>query len=725
MMAFVTATDASRRAEHVSEVLLIATAVLGLAGVSLTVAEWRDLVLADAFPNLGSALAGIVYALLGALIVRRAQNVIGWMLQFVGLMFAVISAGSGYAVLGIVTHPGQLAVPELTGSIAEWAFVASEIVLGYLLFFFPTGAIPSPRWRPVLIVGIAAGAVTTIGFVLNPVEYGVPAPGGAVRFLNPAGIRSLGDVVSTALVASVSVTVAVVAAALLSLVVRYRGGAPDLRQQIKWLAFAATSTLLLLLGAFVSLAVCGCDNSPIANVFFLAIAAILLFGVPAAIAIAILKYRLYEIDFIINRAVVYGLLAAVVTAIYVVVVVGFGTLVGYGVGSPILTTVAAVAIALLFQPLRRQAQRVANRLVYGNRATPYQVLSEFAEKMAGTFGLDDVLQRMAAILADGTGATRVDVWLRVGAELRPVTSWPVEAEARAPIPLVDPDPDELPPLETATRAAAVRHGDELLGALALEKPPNEPLTPTEDKLLQDLASQAGLVLRNVRLTAELQAKVVELRASRRRLVRAQDEERRKIERNLHDGAQQQLVALSVQLALLERLAEDPARVRDLASQLEGGVRDALEDLRDLARGIYPPLLANKGLAVALEAQARRAVVSTIVEPDRIGRYPRDVEAAVYFCALEAMQNVAKYAEATSATIRLSERDGALVFEIEDDGRGFDVATAGRGTGTQGMADRLDAIGGTLDIRSVPGRGTVVRGEINLPAVGAPSSSGSW
>jgi signal transduction histidine kinase len=280
-------------------------------------------------------------------------------------------------------------------------------------------------------------------------------------------------------------------------------------------------------------------------------------------------------------------------------------------------------------------------------------------------------------------------------------------------------------LETATRAAAVRHGDELLGALALEKPPNEPLTPTEDKLLQDLASQAGLVLRNVRLTAELQAKVVELRASRRRLVRAQDEERRKIERNLHDGAQQQLVALSVQLALLERLAEDPARVRDLASQLEGGVRDALEDLRDLARGIYPPLLADKGLAVALEAQARRAVVSTIVEPDRIGRYPRDVEAAVYFCALEAMQNVAKYAEATSATIRLSERDGALVFEIEDDGRGFDVATAGRGTGTQGMADRLDAIGGTLDIRSVPGRGTVVRGEINLPAVGAPSSSGSW
>jgi signal transduction histidine kinase len=331
--------------------------------------------------------------------------------------------------------------------------------------------------------------------------------------------------------------------------------------------------------------------------------------------------------------------------------------------------------------------------------------------MAGTYGLDDVLQRMASILAQGTGATRVDVWLRVGRELRPVAAWPSDAAVPTRITLLADD--AVPMFTDVTRAVAVRHGDELFGALTLEKPRNEPLTPTEDKLLQDLAAQAGLVLRNVRLTAELQANVDELRASRRRLVEAQDEERRKIERNLHDGAQQQLVALTVQLGLLERLSEDPERVRQMATQLQSGLRDALDDLRDLARGIYPPLLADKGLAVALEAQGRKAAVTTTIEPDGVGRYPREIEAAVYFCALEAMQNVAKYAEASSALVRLSEHEGVLEFEIIDDGLGFDPSRTNLGSGLQGMADRLDAIGGELDVLSEPGAGTVVRGLIRL------------
>jgi signal transduction histidine kinase len=237
--------------------------------------------------------------------------------------------------------------------------------------------------------------------------------------------------------------------------------------------------------------------------------------------------------------------------------------------------------------------------------------------------------------------------------------------------------------------------------------------PTEDKLLEDLAAQAGLVLRNARLTAELQANVEELRASRRRLVEAQDEERRKIERNLHDGAQQQLVALTVQLGLLERVADDPERVRTMAGALQSALRDALDDLRDLARGIYPPLLADKGLAEALSSQARKAAVPTSVEPDGVGRYPQEVEAAVYFCALEALQNVAKYAEASRAVIRLAERDGWLTFEVDDDGRGFDPSATPSGSGLQGMADRLDALGGTIETDSAPGRGTVVRGRLRV------------
>jgi signal transduction histidine kinase len=700
---------ASARTERLSTALVVLTALTAIAAMVLTALAWGDMAPSDAYPNLGTSIAGVVYAALGALIIRRARNVIGWILLGVGFGFTVISVASAYAVIGILTHPGTLPGPELAGAIAQWTFVASIPALAFMLFFFPTGTLPSRRWRPLLLVGVAATVLTVMGWMVKPQPIGVPAPGGATRFPNPWGIDALANIVPAALVGTVWIVVLTVAAAFSALVIRYRAGDREQRQQIKWVAFTAALTLLCNVVALAPLVACNCDTSPVTSALLLLEAALILFGVPAALAIGILKYRLYDIDLIINRTVVYGLLAAAVTVVYVGVVVGVGTLIGSR-GSSLLTIAAAVAIALLFQPLRHRAQRFANRLVYGDRATPYQVLSEFAERMAGTYGLEDVLQRMASILAQGTGATRVDVWLRVADELRPVATWPVDAARLEPIVLAAGD--ALPAFEV-TRAVAVRHGAELFGALTLTKPRNEALTPTEDKLLEDLASQAGLVLRNARLTAELQATVDELRASRRRLVEAQDEERRKIERNLHDGAQQQLVALTVQLGLLDRLAEDPERVRQMATQLQGGLRDALDDLRDLARGIYPPLLADKGLAVALEAQGRKAAVATTIEPDGVGRYPREIEAAVYFCALEAMQNVAKYAEATSAVVRLAEHDGALVFEISDDGRGFDPSRTTLGSGLQGMADRLDAIGGALDIRSAPGDGTSVRGVIQL------------
>jgi signal transduction histidine kinase len=323
-------------------------------------------------------------------------------------------------------------------------------------------------------------------------------------------------------------------------------------------------------------------------------------------------------------------------------------------------------------------------------------------------------------LADGTGATRVDVWVRVGGELRPAATWPQSAAPPAALALGRTE--DLPLFGDVARAIEVRQGDELLGALALQKPRNEALSPTEDKLLQDLASQAGLVLRNVRLTAELRAKIEELRASRRRLVGAQDEERRKIERNLHDGAQQQLVALRVQLGLLGRVAGDPARVEAMTHLLQDALQDALEDLRDLARGIYPPLLADKGLPIALETQARKLASDATVQSDGVSRYPQEIEAAVYFCALEAMQNVSKYADATRTVVRLAETDGHLEFEIEDNGRGFAPDETGYGTGLQGMADRLDAIGGQLEVASEPGHGTRVRGRVQLTTSSSRSNS---
>jgi signal transduction histidine kinase len=168
----------------------------------------------------------------------------------------------------------------------------------------------------------------------------------------------------------------------------------------------------------------------------------------------------------------------------------------------------------------------------------------------------------------------------------------------------------------------------------------------------------------------------------------------------------------VKLRLLETLTEkDPARAKSMASELKAEATDALENLRDLARGIYPPLLADEGLAAALTSQARKSPLPVEVHPDGVARYPQEIEAAVYFCVLEALQNVAKYADATRAEVRLSARERELRFEVADDGRGFDAATARSGSGTRNMADRLEALGGELQIRSAPGEGTTVAGRV--------------
>jgi signal transduction histidine kinase len=329
--------------------------------------------------------------------------------------------------------------------------------------------------------------------------------------------------------------------------------------------------------------------------------------------------------------------------------------------------------------------------VYGRRATPYEVLTEFGGRAAQTYATDDVLPRLAQVLAAGTGASSSRVLLRVGAELRVASGWPPEG----------------PPAEGAEHVEPVVHLGEELGALEVTMPANDPMDPAKEKLVRDLAAQAGLVLRNVRL-------IEELRASRQRLVAAQDEERRKIERDIHDGAQQQLVALNVRLGLARRTVRtDPDATESTIDALQRDATSALEDLRDLARGIYPPLLADQGLAAALAAQARKAALPVDVEASGLGRFPREIESTVYFCTLEALNNVAKYAAASRVSVRVTNGAGELTFEVRDDGRGFDVASTPRGTGLQGLSDRLDAIGGELAIRSAPGAGTTVIGKVQV------------
>jgi signal transduction histidine kinase len=404
--------------------------------------------------------------------------------------------------------------------------------------------------------------------------------------------------------------------------------------------------------------------------------------------------------------------------VYAAIVLGIGTFAGHR-SDPLLTIAAAVAIALVFQPLRQRASLLANRLVYGHRATPYQVLSDFAAGMASQFDLGVALDRMVSLLGGAAGASRVEAWIRVGAELRPGAVWPAGSAPSAAAALngASDGAAELPVLDPGARVVPVRHGDDLLGAISLSKPRQEALTSTEDSLLQHLASQASLVMRNAQLTAELRATIDELLASRRRLVEAQDAERRRIERNLHDGAQQQLIALAIQLGLLAESADDPDLIRAAIPDLKAQLSAALDDLRALARGIYPPLLADQGLVPALQAQARKVALPVEIDADGIGRYPQDTEAAVYFCTLEALQNITKYASASRATVGLSCSDGSLQFTVTDDGTGFDTATTRHGTGLQGMADRLAALGGALHVRSRPGEGTTLSGELPVSALG--------
>jgi signal transduction histidine kinase len=407
---------------------------------------------------------------------------------------------------------------------------------------------------------------------------------------------------------------------------------------------------------------------------------------------------------------VYGSLAAFIAIVYVGLVAGVGQLAG-SVGTPVLSAIAAAIVALAFQPVRRRMQRFANRLVYGQRATPYEVLSDFSGQVAHAYSVEDILPKMAQIVAAGTGVARAEVWLRVGAELRSVARWPQDGAA-SPRPVPMPS-GEIPEFGEGEAVFPVVHQGDMLGAIAVQAPAGDPITADKEKLIANLAAQAGLVLRNVRLLEDI-------RASRQRIVTAQDAAARRLERNIHDGAQQQLVALAIKTGLADSLVgHDDAEAHQMLSQIQAEITEALSDLRDLARGIYPPLLADLGLVAALQAQARKSALPAVVEGDGLGRYPQEAETAVYFCALEALQNVAKYARASRAIVRLSAPNGALAFCVEDDGVGFDPDAKGHGSGIQGMSDRLAALGGELRVTSTPGAGTIVKGSVPVYGLSPP------
>jgi len=652
------------------------------------------------FSDVFQDLVNMAVPILGfTLASRRPANRMGWLFLAAGLALGLSGFSGTYALHALDAVPGSLPAGRAVAWLSNWIFVTQIALLAFLLMLFPTGRLRSRRWRPAAwFVGVVYALVGLALIVRATRVWAHPF----VLFdhgMSPQELHAILVLLPATLVVSVA-----------AVVVRFARSSGDERLQLKWFAAAA----LLVVAAMIPSIVTG---SVVATVFQ-NLAFICLY---VAIGIAVLKYRLYEIDIVISKAVLYGSLAVFITAVYAGLVVGVGTLAGNR-RSPLLAALAAAVVALAFQPVRQWAGRLANRVVYGRRATPYQVLSDFARRIGGAYADEDVLPQMAHIVAAGTGAERVVVWLRVDDQLRPVASsdgsqqaappqvdalpvdaLPVDALPvdALPVDALPVDGQAMPPVPGSDMSVPVLHQGELLGAITVRMPRDEPFRPAGEQLVADVASQAGLVLSNVGLIADL-------RASRQRLVTAQDEARRRLERNIHDGAQQDLVALAIKLRLAGiTVDEDPAQAKEMLGELQADAAGALENLRDLARGIYPPLLADLGLVAALNAQAGKSPVPVTVDAGEIGRLGQDTEAAVYFCCLEALQNIAKYAHASSARICLHAQNGTLRFTVSDDGAGYDARHTPLGSGQRNMADRLAALGGRLEVRSAPSQGTTI------------------
>lgn len=467
-------------------------------------------------------------------------------------------------------------------------------------------------------------------------------------------------------------------------------------------------------------------------------------GLPLALVAATTPRVAVRIDRVLTHVVSTVGLTAVVVGAYLLIVVGLGRLPERGERSVLLLSMAAAAVVAAVHPAAsRYLATFANRVVYGERSAPDDALRTFGTRMTRAVPLDELLLQLAESLRKTFSLQAASVWTGSGGTLRRTVSVPRRPEAELVVgekelavvvragvsggtwvdiwlPALAEDADT-----SRLRVAPLAHAGELLGLLVLERrAESDPPSDEDDRVLADLSRQVALALHNAELDTALQAslvevqrKAVELQASRARIVTAGDTERRKLERDLHDGAQQQLVALAMRLRLARSSIEDGETEAALAllEQLQTDVGDAVQELRALAHGIFPPLLASDGLAAALRTATQRSSLPTTLSADDVGRYPPEVEAAVYFCCLEALQNAGKHAgDGATAAVRLWTERGELHFEVADDGAGFltDGSTAS-GHGFVNMADRLGAYGGGVTVISSPGTGTRIAGHVRL------------
>jgi signal transduction histidine kinase len=540
---------------------------------------------------------------------------------------------------------------------------------------------------------------------------------------------------SVSLIAVVSSVCAIVG--LVGYLARCRRAGAHRRARLQWVAWAVVVAAAVSMIAFVLHVLVDWPEA----VRGLAVSTTVL--IPFSLALSASDRIAVRIDRLLVHTITLAGLAAMVAVCYLLIVLGLGreptgdeqTLLG-------LSMLAAAVAALLWLPLRQRLTDIATQRVYGERHAPDEVLRTFGSRLTRALPLDELLLQLAESLKKTMLLSAAEVWTRGTGGLERAVSVPECGPGRIAIGAAEESVIQragasgaawahiwLPGVlrgsdDEVLRIAPITNSGELLGMIVVRRPDGAlQFSEADDQALTDVARQVGLALHNVKLDSalqesldEVQRQADELRASRARIVEAGDAQRRAIERDLHDGAQQHLVALAVNINLARQFADtDPATAKEMLEQIGHELQDAVQELRNLAHGIYPPLLMDRGLPEALSAAAGRAALATVVDADGIGRYPQLVEAAVYFCCLEALQNAAKHAgEGAEARITMREEHGALLFAVSDDGVGFDLASGvPRGHGFVNMSDRVGAIGGTITVESTPGQGTTVSGRIPL------------
>lgn len=686
-----------------SRVIAGATLACGVASVVIAQASGvGGLTTADTLQAWSGTVILPVVTLVAIPKVPRNGSV--WALTIVGLALGLEALGStvAEAVAGIsweavqdglvTTAPADLPIAAAIGyMLSQTVWIVSTPLLATLvLLLFPDGRYPEPRrrWR---WVGVLTVTVITVGVLAGVALYWPTNATPYAEIAEGVSIASVANGIAAAFFIPLAVT------SMIGYVIKWRRSTGEERIQYRWVGFAFFSFSVWLMITILI---------PIPSIGFVddVVSWTLIVFIPVAYTVAILKYRLYGIDVVISKTVTYGVLLGFITGVYALLVVGVGSLVDAGDGSNLVLSVVAVAIvAVAFEPLRRRVQHWANVVVYGKRATPYEVLASATARLSGSQDPDAALGEVTRLVVDGTGAESVVLWLLVGDHMYPRTATPTDAvDGLGSVAYGLHGRDEIP----GDAVVMVKHRGEILGALSVTKGRGDAVTGADRKVLDDVAAGAGALLRNIGLNAELAERAEQLRVSRRRLVAAQDAERHRLERDLHDGAQQQVVALKVKLGIARSLAEREGadQVATMVESLADTTQQAVDQMREVAHGIYPPLLEAEGLEAALTAAKRRVPIPVEIVATGLGRYDRPIEESLYFAVLGVV-TASVDVGATRAIITLKASNDTIGFTIDVDTRPTDLTP---------IEDRIDAHDGTLTLDTTQ-RGFTATGDLPLAA----------